>query len=170
MENQIIKALVMDVDGTLTDGKIYMSPQGECMKAFHIKDGYMLARLADYGITPIIITGRQSNILLNRCKELHITEVYQGIENKREKLVEVLRTLECSFHETAYIGDDLNDLECMELCGISACPADAVESVARKVDFVCSKNGGEGAVREFIEHLIKHNGKDKTVCGEMLQG
>lgn len=81
-----------------------------------------------------------------------------------------MRTLECSFHETAYIGDDLNDLECMELCGISACPADAVESVARKVDFVCSKNGGEGAVREFIEHLIKHNGKDKTVCGEMLQG
>lgn len=160
----------MDVDGTLTDGKIYMSPQGECMKAFHIKDGYMLARLADYGITPIIITGRQSYILLNRCKELHITEVYQGIENKREKLVEVLRTLECSFHETAYIGDDLNDLECMELCGISACPADAVESVARKVDFVCSKNGGEGAVREFIEHLIKHSGKDKTVCGEMLQG
>lgn len=160
----------MDVDGTLTDGKIYMSPQGECVKAFHIKDGYMLARLADYHIAPIIITGRQSDILLNRCKELHITEVYQGIENKKEKLTEVLRTLGCSFSEVAYIGDDLNDLECMKLCGMSACPADAVEDVIRNVDFVCSKKGGEGAVREFIEYIIKHNGKDKTVCGEMLQG
>lgn len=170
MENQIIKALVMDVDGTLTDGKIYMSPQGECMKAFHIKDGYMIARLSDYRITPIIITGRQSDILLNRCRELHITEVYQNIENKKEKLAKVLQALRCSYCEVAYIGDDLNDLECMELCGMSACPADAVEEVIRKADFVCSKKGGEGAVREFIEHLIKHNGKDKTVCGEMLQG
>ena len=160
----------MDVDGTLTDGKIYMSLQGECIKAFHIKDGYMIARLADYDIIPIIITGRQSNILLNRCKELHITEVYQGIENKQEKLTEVLHTLGYSFHEAAYIGDDLNDLECMGLCGMSACPADAVESVVREVEFVCSKNGGEGAVREFIEYIIKHNGKNKTVCGEMLQG
>ena len=160
----------MDVDGTLTDGKIYMSPQGECMKAFHIKDGYMIARLADYGITPIIITGRQSDILLNRCKELHINRVHQGIENKQEKLTEVLHTLGYSFPEAAYIGDDLNDLECMGLCGMSACPADAIEPVVRKVDFVCSKNGGEGAVREFIEYIIKHNGKDKTVCGEMLQG
>lgn len=160
----------MDVDGTLTDGKIYMSPQGECMKAFHIKDGYMIARLADYGLTPVIITGRQSDILLKRCKELHITEVYQGIENKKEKLTEVLSTLGYSFHEVAYIGDDLNDLECMKLCGMSACPADAVEYVIRQVDFVCSKKGGEGAVREFIKYIIKHNGKDKTVCGEMLQG
>lgn len=165
-----MKALVMDVDGTLTDGKIYMSPQGECMKAFHIKDGYMIARLAGYGITPIIITGRQSDILLNRCKELHITEVYQGIENKKEKLAEVLQAFRYSFHETAYIGDDLNDLGCMKLCGMSACPADAVEDVIRQVDFVCGKKGGEGAVREFIEYIIKHNGKNKTICGEMLQG
>lgn len=170
MENQNIKVLVMDVDGTLSDGKIYMSPQGECMKAFHIKDGYMIARLTDYHITPVIITGRQSDILLNRCKELHITEVYQGIENKKEKLAEVLHALGCSFHEAAYIGDDLNDLECMELCGMSACPADAAEVVVRKVDFVCNKKGGEGAVREFIEHIIQQNGKDETVCGEVLQG
>ena len=160
----------MDVDGTLTDGKIYMSPKGEFMKAFHIKDGYMIARLADYHITPIIITGRQSDILLNRCKELHITEVHQGIENKKEKLSEVLYALGCSFHEVAYIGDDLNDLECMKLCGMSACPADAAEDVIRQVDFLCSKKGGEGAVREFIEHIIQHNGKNETVCGEMLQG
>lgn len=160
----------MDVDGTLTDGKIYMSPKGEFMKAFHIKDGYMIARLADYHITPIIITGRQSDILLNRCKELHITEVHQGIENKKEKLTEVLYALGCSFHEVAYIGDDLNDLECMKLCGMSACPADAAEDVIRQVDFLCSKKGGEGAVREFIEHIIQHNGKNETVCGEMLQG
>ena len=85
-------------------------------------------------------------------------------------MAQVLHELGCSFHEAAYIGDDLNDLECMELCGMSACPADAAEVVVRKVDFVCNKKGGEGAVREFIEHIIQQNGKDETVCGEVLQG
>ena len=72
----------MDVDGTLTDGKIYMSNQGEMMKAFNIKDGYAIARLADFDILPVIITGRESDIVLNRCKELKITNIHQGIENR----------------------------------------------------------------------------------------
>ena len=160
----------MDVDGTMTDGKIYMSPQGECMKAFHIKDGYQIARLSNYGITPIIITGRQSEILLQRCRELGITEVHQGVDDKLEKLIEILNGLNCSLNQTAYIGDDLNDLECMEACGLSACPADAVQEIIRNVDYVCGKKGGEGAVREFIEYIIRYNGKNETVCGKVLQG
>ena len=170
MEKQLIKALVMDVDGTMTDGKIYMSPQGECMKAFHIKDGYQIARLGNYGITPIIITGRHSEILLQRCRELGITEVHQGVGDKLEKLIEILNGLNYSLNQTAYIGDDLNDLECMEACGLSACPADAVREIIRNVDYVCGKKGGEGAVREFIEYIIRYNGRNETVCGKVLQG
>lgn len=168
MNGNRIKALVMDVDGTLTDGKIYMSSQGEAMKAFNIKDGYMLARLSGHRIIPIIITGRNSDILKIRCNELHIGEVHQGIGDKKGKLIEVLGRHQCALHEAAYIGDDLNDLECMELCGMSACPADAAEEVIRRVDYVCRRKGGDGAVREFIEHIIEHNGRNKTVCGEML--
>ena len=160
----------MDVDGTMTDGKIYMSPQGECMKAFHIKDGYQIARLSNYGITPIIITGRQSEILLQRCCELGIMEVHQGVGNKLGKLIEILNGLNCSLDQAAYIGDDLNDLECMEACGLSACPADAVLEIIRYVDYVCGKKGGEGAVREFIEYIIRYNGRNETVCGKVLQG
>lgn len=168
MNGNRIKVLVMDVDGTLTDGKIYMSTQGETIKAFNIKDGYMLARLSDHHIIPVIITGRNSEILKMRCKELHIKEVHQGIEDKKRKLLEVLGKHQCALHEVAYIGDDLNDLDCMKLCGMSACPADAAEEVIKSVDYVCRRNGGNGAVREFIEHIIEYNERNKTVCGEML--
>lgn len=150
-----IRLLVLDVDGTLTDGKVYMGPMGEAMKAFDIKDGYGIANmLPQAGITPVIITGRKSEILLNRCRELKITEVYQGISDKVAKLQELIKEKNISLDEVAYMGDDLNDLECMQLCRIKACPADAVEKVKAVADFQAKKNGGSGAVREFIEWLI----------------
>lgn len=148
-----IRALVMDVDGTLTDGKIYMGSDGEIMKAFDIKDGYAIVHLSHAGITPIIITGRKSAILERRCKELNISEVYQGISRKAEQLHVVLARLQITVAEVAYIGDDLNDLECMKMCGLCACPHDAVDGIRSVVDFVCTKNGGSGAVREFIEYI-----------------
>jgi 3-deoxy-D-manno-octulosonate 8-phosphate phosphatase (KDO 8-P phosphatase) len=151
---RIIKLLILDIDGTLTDGKLYFSAKGEFMKAFNIKDGLILADLAQYDIVPVVITGRKSKILSNRCKELHITEVYQGIADKVKQLRSIVAKYHCSFDEVAYIGDDLNDLECMKLCGISGCPADAVDQVKKAVDYVCVKNGGDGAVREFIEYFL----------------
>jgi len=157
MEN--IKYLVMDVDGTLTDGKVYIGNDGEVFKAFDIKDGCGIHDiLIPVGIIPVIITGRSSKILENRCKELGITEIYQGVSNKLNKLQEILNNSNSSANSVAYIGDDINDLECMKVIkntgGIIGCPADAVKEVLEIADFVSSKKGGNGAVREFIEWLI----------------
>jgi 3-deoxy-D-manno-octulosonate 8-phosphate phosphatase (KDO 8-P phosphatase) len=151
----MIRLFVMDIDGTLTDGKIYIGPQGEVMKAFSVKDGLGITKLSSMGIIPVIITGRNSEIVTNRAKELNIPEVYQGIYDKASKLKSIIQKYDCSYDEIAYIGDDENDLECMELCGMKGCPADAEEKVKMKANFVCSKVGGDGAVREFIEHIIK---------------
>jgi 3-deoxy-D-manno-octulosonate 8-phosphate phosphatase (KDO 8-P phosphatase) len=149
-----VKILIMDIDGTLTDGKLYISTAGEIMKAFNVKDGLSIADLPQYGIVPVVITGRESPITVRRCQELKITEIYQGIRDKVQQLHYLVEKYHCPLNEVAYIGDDLNDLECMKLCGISGCPADAVDQVKNAVSYVCQKNGGDGAVREFIEYLI----------------
>ena len=154
----------MDVDGTLTDGKIYMSANGELMKAFNIKDGYAIARLRDYGIEPVIITGRSSEIVKQRCAELKIKELHQGIENKSYKLRDVCEKLHIELSQIAYIGDDLNDLPCMKICGYSACPSDAMTQVKDSVSYVCQTKGGDGAVREFIDHIISNLDKDDSIA------
>lgn len=145
-----IKMLVMDVDGTLTDGKIYIGANGELMKAFNVKDGYGIVQAKKRGVLPVIITGRTSEIVEARAKELNIEELYQGISNKLEKLEEIAQKYQIKMDEIAYIGDDINDLDCMMACGCSACPNDAVEEVKNQVSYICEKSGGEGAVREFI--------------------
>lgn len=152
----MIKYLVMDVDGTLTDGKIYMGAHGEMMKASNIKDGCGIHDIAiPGGIIPVIITGRTSEIVKKRCGELGIQQVYQGIKNK----IEQLNSIADDLSQVAYIGDDINDLSCMipvkEAGGVVGCPADAVERVKEISDFVALHNGGDGAVRDFIEWIIK---------------
>jgi 3-deoxy-D-manno-octulosonate 8-phosphate phosphatase (KDO 8-P phosphatase) len=150
-----IKLLVMDVDGTLTDGKIYCSGQGEPFKAFNVKDGYGIAYiLPQLNIVPVIITGRKSDIVEYRAKELGINELYQGVNDKKSVLEGLLQKHNCTFENVAYIGDDLNDLTCMEKCGLTACPFDAVEEVKNVVSFVCKNVGGNGAVREFIDKMF----------------
>ena len=149
-----IKMLVMDVDGTLTDGHIYIGAEGEIMKAFHVQDGYAIAHiLPEKDIVPVIITGRNSKIVERRAAELKITHLYQGITDKLSVLKVVALELGAIADEIAYIGDDVNDLECIRYCGMTACPADAVPAVQKDVQFICSRNGGNGAVREFIEKL-----------------
>lgn len=154
----------MDVDGTLTDGKIYMSANGELMKAFNIKDGYAIARLRDYGIEPVIITGRSSEIVKQRCAELKIKELHQGIENKSYKLRDVCEKLHIELSQVAYIGDDLNDLPCMKICGYSACPSDSMKKVKDHVSYVCQTKGGDGAVREVIDLIISNLDKDESIA------
>lgn len=151
----MIKYLVMDVDGTLTDGKIYMGNNGEVMKAFSIKDGCGIHDiLIPRGIIPVIITGRRSQIVENRCREIGISQIHQGISNKLEKLNQIISDLS----DVAYIGDDINDLPVMsaikENGGIVGCPQDAVNQVIQLVDFHAVHNGGDGAVREFIEWIV----------------
>ena len=155
MNRTAIKYLVMDVDGTLTDGKIYMGSNGEVCKAFHAKDGLGISMLAiPNGIEPVILTGRTSEIVVNRCKELGIHRVYQGVRDKKAELHKQIDDLSA----VAYIGDDLNDLVCMQTVkahgGLVGCPSDAADAVVKLADFVCVHTGGNGAVREFIEWLI----------------
>jgi len=152
-----IKLIVMDVDGTLTDGKIYMGVNGEVMKAFDVKDGYAIVNmLPEYGIIPVIITGRHSAIVDNRASELRIKELHQGVQNKLPKLMEVAAKYNVNQADIAYIGDDLTDLPCIELCGMSACPRDAVDEVKQRVNYVCEHDGGHGAVREFVEYILNN--------------
>ena len=151
------KYLVMDVDGTLTDGKIYMGSQGEVCKAFHVKDGYGIHNLLiPAGIIPVIITGRSSDIVINRSREIGITEVYQGVSDK----VEAMKSVVSDLSMVAYIGDDMNDYSCMEAVknagGFVGCPQDAVETVKKISDYVSEHKGGEGAVRDFIEWLLSN--------------
>ena len=152
-----IKLLVMDVDGTLTDGKINMGPDGEVFKAFDIKDGYAINEmLPAHGIVPAIITGRTSRIVENRARELHITELYQGKHEKLDTLKQLMAKHGCSRENVAYIGDDILDIECMRECGVVGCPADSCRQVKEIAHYVCNRNGGDGAVREFIEFLLEH--------------
>lgn len=149
-----IKMLIMDVDGTMTDGKIYMGPQGEAMKAFSCLDGLGISHLLpQMGIIPVIITGRSSQITANRAKELHIDHVYQGVSDKLAVMDSLAQELGISHEEIAYIGDDLNDQVCMAACGLTACPANAAQEILDMVDYVCRRSGGNGAVREFIDFI-----------------
>lgn len=159
-----IKIIVMDVDGTLTDGKIYMGDSGETFKVFDIKDGYAIKEiLSELGIIPVLLTARQSKILMNRCSELDIVDLHQGIRNKIGKLNEILLNLSkrdgfnYSLKNIAYIGDDNLDLQCMkpikDAGGLAVCPANAAKAVIEIADFISTRNGGDGAVREFIDWL-----------------
>lgn len=157
----MIKLLVMDVDGTLTDGAIHIGLNGECEKVFNVKDGYGIHDiLPKYGIIPVIITARSSLIVKKRAEELGVKELYQGCSNKREKLIDVaskfgiLINNDGRLPNTAYIGDDIPDLQCIKLVEISGCPLDAAETVKSSVDFISEFKGGDGAVREFIEWII----------------
>ncbi len=150
-----IKLLAMDVDGTLTDGRIFMSNDGEIMKAFDVKDGYGIVRFRKGGGIPVVITGRYSQIVENRCAELGITELHQKVDDKLSQLKKIASYYSIAREQIAYIGDDENDLECIKYAGISACPSDAVEVVRKNASYICQSAGGRGAVREFLEYINK---------------
>lgn len=154
----MIKLLVMDVDGTLTDGKIYIGENGEIMKAFSAHDAVGVRKLKKFNIVPIIITGRESKILINRVLEMEMNPdfVFQNVCNKQLKLEELVQQLQLDYQEIAYIGDDENDLECLKMCGLRGCPKNAMDVIKRECNFIASHNAGDGAVRDFIEYIIEH--------------
>lgn len=165
------KFLVMDIDGTLTDGKIYMGANGELMKAFNIKDGCGIHDLLiPSGVVPIVITGRKSEIVSNRCAEIGIKHIFQGCSDKIGTLINFLREQKGTLGEVAYIGDDLNDLECMrkikDCGGIIGVPQNASHPTKDLADYVATNIGGEGAVRDFIEYLLSNNRKIEDISVE----
>lgn len=166
MEN--IKILVLDVDGTLTDGKLYMDDKDNALKAFNVRDGFAIVNWLKLGGEVAIITGKSSNIVERRAKELGIKYVVQGSKNKTQDLKKILERLNLSFENVAYMGDDLNDIGLMKKILLPACPHDAVLEVREICRFISDKNGGEGAVRDLLEHIMKANGMWKKVLDRYL--
>ena len=138
----------------MTDGGIYYSGRGEELKKFNTKDGYGIVKIQMMGIPVGIITGRVSKIVAKRAEELGITEVHQNQLNKISTYEEIKNRLKLADSEIAYMGDDEPDLDVLRIAGFSAAPTDASKSVIRAADYVCSRKGGDGAVREVIDLLL----------------
>ncbi len=148
------KLVISDVDGVLTDSKINISQDGEIFKSFNVKDGYGIARWKQQsGHEFVIITSRSSQSVINRASELGIDEVHQGVKDKKRKIKQVISDFGFDPEDTVYIGDDLTDLPAMETVGIACCPADAAREIKKESFYVSEYNGGDGAVRDILEHL-----------------
>ncbi|MGL4946299.1 MAG: KdsC family phosphatase [Cetobacterium sp.] len=164
----MIKLIVLDVDGTLTDGKLYISNSGDEMKAFSVKDGLGITQAISQGKEVAIITGKISEIVNKRSKELGIKEIHQGIKNKIATLNSILEKHNISYENVAYMGDDLIDLAVMKKCKLAGAPKDSVEEVLKISDFISTKNGGDGAVREFIEYILKKENLWENVVNNFI--
>jgi len=158
-----IRLLILDVDGVLTDGRIVMDGAGEEIKSFHVRDGLGIRMLLEAGVQVGIITGRSSAALRHRCLDLGIPWVFDGVTAKGEALVELCRQAEVPAEEAAFIGDDLPDLPLMGRVGLPIAVADAHEEVRSRARMVTRCRGGEGAVREVGERILRARGSWEAV-------
>ena len=150
-----IKLVAFDVDGVMTDGSITYDENGVEYKTFNAKDGQGITNLNKAGIITAIITGRKNGTVEHRAENLKIKELYQGSKNKIADLEEILQKYNISFDEVAYMGDDIPDICILEKVALKGCPADAVDEVKTIANFISTKNGGRGAVREFCDYILK---------------
>ena len=155
---QLIKLVIFDVDGVLTDGSLFMGDNGEEYKAFNSKDGHGLRMLHESGMIVAIITGRTSNVVAHRMEELGIDHVYQGKREKLPAFEELIKKLSLSAEECAYIGDDVVDLPIMSRVGLSIAVQDAHDMVKKHAHWITEHNGGRGAGRDVCEMLMDANG------------
>ena len=153
-----IKLLLLDVDGVLTDGGIIYNDNGSETKVFNVKDGLGIKLLMEAGISIGIVTGRRSNALYNRCNDLGIKLIYDGVDNKIDVLDALLDQTGVTAEEVAFIGDDLPDLSLMKTIGLSIAVGDAHKTILDNADMVTSAKGGHGAVREACEAILKAKG------------
>lgn len=153
-----IKLLLLDVDGVLTDGRIIYDGQGNELKAFDVKDGHGLKMIQRAGIQVGIITGRSSEVVRRRAAELGIEILYQGALQKLDPYREILKQHNLTDEQIAYVGDDVVDLPILQRVGFSATVADGVADVLPLVDYVATRNGGRGAVREICDLLLRATG------------
>lgn len=150
-----IKLLILDVDGVMTDGSIYIDNNGNELKSFNVRDGLGIKLAQKAGLSVAIITGRKSRVVENRAHELGIVDLYQGVRDKGEAYRNLLSKYGYKDDEAAFMGDDIIDLPVMTSAGLPAVPADADNMVMKYALFVSQKKGGQGAVREFIEFILK---------------
>lgn len=149
-----VRLLCTDVDGTLTDGGMYYTAQGELMKRFDTRDAFGMNLLRRRGLAIGMVTAEDTEIVRARGRKLQMEHVYTGIADKEPFVGDLLNRLGLEWRNLAYIGDDLNDLPVIKRAGVSACPADAAAEVRRHASYVCKALGGHGAVREFCNMLL----------------
>ncbi|ADO77914.1 KdsC family phosphatase [Halanaerobium praevalens] len=153
-----INTIFLDVDGTLTDGKVYLDNQKNELKAFDVKDGLIIVAAIELGYEVIIMTGRKSEVVARRAAELGIKEYYQGVRYKKKALEKLMQKKGITYQNLAYLGDDLNDLAVMKKARFAACPANAAQEIRKISDFVSEFKGGAGAIREILTHLLRAKG------------
>ncbi len=149
-----VRCIVMDVDGTLTDGSVYIDSEGSETKRFHISDGLGIRLAQEAGIEVVILSGRKSPAVTKRMRELRVNRVFQGVSNKAEVVAKLKIDLELIDSQIAYIGDDINDLPAFAQAGVKIATGDGSRILRDRADYVTSRPGGSGAVREAIEEIL----------------
>jgi 3-deoxy-D-manno-octulosonate 8-phosphate phosphatase (KDO 8-P phosphatase) len=166
---QAVKAVILDVDGVLTDGGIYYDPTGREIKRFHVADGLGIELLRQAGIRVVIMSGRVSEALTRRAAELRVTDCYQGVRDKKAQIEKLRQQWQLKAEELLYVGDDLNDLPAFEAVGVRVAVANADALLRSQAHYVTQATGGNGAVREVCEWLLKARGEWEKAVEAYLQ-
>jgi YrbI family 3-deoxy-D-manno-octulosonate 8-phosphate phosphatase len=157
-----IKLVLTDVDGVLTDGGRYYSEKGEIIKRFHVRDGMGINILLRNGIKTAIVTKENSKIVKKWAKEMNVSKTYSGIKIKEKELEKICKFYNILSSEIAFIGDDVNDIELMKKVGFSVTPSDGVFQAKKIANYICKNSGGNGALREMIDLILKEKFSSKT--------
>jgi len=160
---KIIKLLVLDIDGTMTNGDVYFGAEGEQLKQFYVKDGMGITLLRKAGIKVAFLTSESTEIVNARARKLKIDKTILGSRNKSGDLIKMAEELRVEMSEIAYVGDDVNDLHAMKMVGFSACPLDATKPIKEIADLILSFNGGAGAIRELTDRILEVQGLPLTL-------
>lgn len=162
-----LKLLVIDVDGTMTDGGIYYDEHGNELKRFCTKDAAGFFAAPKAGIKIMVLTGRECAATARRMGEMKVEHIFQNIGSKEVFLQNFMKEHGLSRENIGYIGDDLNDLPAMKLAGYIGCPADACPEVKEMADYIAARKGGHGAVRDVIEHMLRERGEWEKAVSEV---
>ena len=155
----LVEAVVLDVDGVMTDGGIIPTPDGDFIRRYDAKDGYSIASAMREGLKVFVISGGRGRMLENRLTMLGVERMYLDCMDKSEAMREIMRDYNLDAEYMIYMGDDIPDLECMRMVGVPVCPADAAMEVIEASRYVSEFNGGHGAVRDIIEQVMRAQGK-----------
>ena len=158
-----IRLLVLDVDGVLTDGQIYINSNGDEIKKFNVKDGLGIKLMQESNIEIALVSGGSPKSALHRAEKLKIKNCFFDVKNKKNMIIKLIKIMKLNKDQVLYIGDDLNDLCVKNVVGIFATPKDATKIVRNQADLVLSKNGGDGAIREVAEILLKDKQNYKKI-------
>jgi len=165
-----VRLVILDVDGVLTDGRIIMDEEGRELRCFDVKDGFGVRALVEMGVRVAVISGRKAPCVERRVRQLGITDIYQGVFEKRDPFRQLLKKYDLTPQETLFVADDVYDLPLFEEVGVKVAVADAVEAVRQMADWVTQNPGGRGAVREVAEAILKAQNLWNAIMEKLYQG